>query len=335
MSGINKIISDIKSLKVQGARNVAKAGLRAMKAASEESKARSSEEFLRELSGVAEKLFRSRPTEPELRHSVKFIISSLSERASEQGAGKNAKDVKGAEKGAAKGAKASRPGSEVAALKKLASRLCNESLKDSRDSIKRLAEQGSRLIVDGDVVLTHCHSSSVVSVLLAAKKKRKKFSVIVTETRPRMQGIITAKELIKAKIPVEYVVDSAAAYVMKRVTKCLFGADAIMADGSIANKIGTYLMAIAADKFEVPVYIACGSHKFDSKTLLGFPEPIEIREAKEIIDPKSLKRAEIFNPAFDVTPPHYIKAVITEKGVFNPVTLATILAKEEEHYRAN
>ena len=105
---------------------------------------------------------------------------------------------------------------------------------------------------------------------------------------------------------------------MKQATKMIVGADAILADGSVVNKIGTYAMALLAKQFQTPVFVAVETLKFDPVTVMGAAEPIEQRMPDEIVDPQEIKKARILNPAYDVTPAELIDALITEKGIMRP-----------------
>jgi len=167
-------------------------------------------------------------------------------------------------------------------------------------------------------------ASRIRVALKKAKEKRKKFRVIVTETRPLNQGLATAKELAAAHIETTYIVDSAVSSVMKQVTKVLIGCDAILADGSIVNKIGTYTIALVAEKFQTPVFVAAETLKYDRITVMGTAEPIEERGPEEVTDTKDLKGVKISNPAFDVTPASLISALITEKGIMRPELIREI-----------
>ncbi len=176
---------------------------------------------------------------------------------------------------------------------------------------KSVAAEGAGLVKNNMTVLTHCHSSEAIALMKLAKAQGKKFRVIVTETRPRLQGIETAKDLIAAKIPVEYVVDSAALFYKRDIDIAIFGCDAIRKEG-IYNKIGTYIMALACRENKIPVYFVGDSLKMDRRPSIK----IEMRSAKEIIPPKALKGANILNPAFDCTPWKFASGVVTENGTF-------------------
>ncbi len=287
---VSRIIKDIKSMKIQGEREVAKSGLECFILTAKNSKARNRKEFMREIKSLAMVLTKTRATEPMLRNVMKNVLLRLNEYG-----GENVKEV--------------------------TVNICNEELRKIDEALIKIAEIGAGQIESGDKIMTHCHSHDVVAIFLEAKKQGKRFEVIVTESRPRLQGMLTAKDLTKAGIKVVYCVDSAMGWFMKETNKVLVGCDAILADGSIVNKIGTFPLALVAEKFGVPLFVAGETLKFDPQTIMGVPEPIEMREAKEIIDPKKLPRAKVINPAFDVTPADYIHALITEKGIMRPEVL--------------
>lgn len=181
-------------------------------------------------------------------------------------------------------------------------------------SKKKIAEIGSKLIENNSTIFTHCHSNTVMSILLKAKEKGKKFKVIATETRPLYQGHITALQLSKAKIPVTLVIDSAARVALKESDIMLIGCDAITTT-RIYNKIGSEMFAIMAKQLDVPVYVATNSWKFDVKSIYGTEEKIEKRSEKEIWSnaPRGVK---ILNPAFEKINPDLISGIISELGIF-------------------
>lgn len=292
---VKSIISDIKQLRVQGAVEVAKAGVLALELAARRSRAGAKKELLKELRIVAREVLHARPTEPALRQAVRFVIHDLQQY-------------------------------EGGDFDRHFVEMCKDHIGELNTSVEKIAGYGARIIREGDVVMTHCHSHAVVAILKHARADGKNFRVIVTETRPLMQGELTAKELTKAGVDVSYVIDSAAAHLMPGVSKVLVGADAILTDGSIVNKIGTQLIALAASAFSVPFIVAAGTHKFDSRTVLGFQEPLEERPAREVASSKRVGRASVRNPAFDITRARYITEIITEKGVYSPAALAALIA---------
>jgi len=168
-----------------------------------------------------------------------------------------------------------------------------------------------------DTIFTHCHSSTVVEALINAKKKKKKFEVYNTETRPLFQGRKTTLELKKSKIKTTQFVDSAAMIALtkkqgtKKVNKVFIGADAILRKGVI-NKVGSGMFSKIAFDNKIPVYVLANSWKFSPKQL-----KMEKRSFKEIWKGKSKGRIHIENPAFEFVPRKYITAIISELGVLN------------------
>jgi len=294
---VDRIIRDIKSLSIQGAREVAKAGLRALEQAAKKSRAKTAKAFVSELEKTAVKVSRTRPTEPGLKHMLSITLVKVR--------GFDTADVK--------------------KLKRFTFGVIEGLLDELESALDRIAENGARLIKSGDMIMTHCHSHSVVEILRKAKKQGKKFKVIVTETRPLYQGLMTAKDLLKSGIPVIYSEDSAVGHFMKVTTKVLVGCDAILPNGAVVNKIGTLPMAIVASHFGKPVFVAGGTIKITPDV------QIEFREAEEIIEPKRLPGAKIINPAFDVTPPEFIDRIITEKGTVRPDMIDRLLTREVEN----
>ncbi len=285
-SECSRIISRIKALEVQGATNVARAAMRCLEVTARKSKAKTRNAYLNELEDVGKRLVSARVTEPTLRNAVSTVILRV----------KLQEDPRD--------------------LRRVTLSECRRYLKELHEMIDRIADIGSGEINEGDVVFTHCHSRHVVEILKKARKKG--IEVIVTETRPRNQGIKTAKELLDAGIKVTYCTDSACGIYMKRATKMLVGCDAILDDGSIVNKTGTFPMALVAKRFNVPLIVAGGTYKFDQQTILDRPEPIEFRNPREIINPRKLPKANILNPAFDITPAEFIHSIVTEKGITKP-----------------
>jgi len=175
-----------------------------------------------------------------------------------------------------------------------------------------------KLIINRNVIFTHCHSTNVVKTLINAKKQGRKFEVYNTETRPLYQGRKTAKELTKAKIKVTTFVDSALNIALtkkqktKKVSKIFLGADAILSNGDVVNKVGSGLIAQIAKQNKIPVYIIADSWKFTDKN-----PKLEQRKYDEVWDdaPKNIR---IKNPAFEKVPAKLIKKIISEFGIYSP-----------------
>jgi len=281
-----KVLRDIKSLKIQGAENIARAAVKSLYHIIHHTKANSAKRLLLELKDARTKLISARETEPALRNALTFVMRNLDKN-------------------------------DIIHLISGLDKNIKEALDYFEDAEKKIAEIGSRKLKKNMVVFTHCHSSTVMLILAKGKFDGTKFSVHNTETRPRFQGRITAKELSALGIPVSHYVDSAARLALKKTDLFLFGADAVQSDGSVINKIGTELFLEIARKYDIPCYSCMASWKFDPKTVFGFGEPIENRNAKEVWDKKP-KGVTIINPAFEICEPELITGIISELGVFKP-----------------
>jgi methylthioribose-1-phosphate isomerase len=203
---------------------------------------------------------------------------------------------------------------------------------------KNIGRYGAALIHDGQTVLTHCNAGSLATagygtalgVIRAAWEQGKKIQVIADETRPVLQGArLTAWELMQDQIPVTLITDNMAGTLMRqgRIHLCIVGADRIAANGDVANKIGTYSVAVLARAHSIPFYVAAPYSTIDLKTASGADIPIEQRNPAEVITihgshPVAPEGVAVYNPAFDITPAELITRIITERGVFKPVELA-------------
>ena len=244
----NKIVSDIKSVKIQGARNVAKAALGAY--------------FLFPNEKSRRILLASRPTEPMMEnvlamaknHSEKNILTHFSQ---------------------------------------------------AQDKIN---QNVLKLVKNGDVLFTHCHSTNVTNALIYAKKHGKKFEVYNTETRPLYQGRKTALELRKAGIKVTMFIDSAFGLALKKTNSVFLGADALISQG-IINKIGSGVISEIAKVHKIPVYVIADSWKFTKRKV-----PIEQRSLNEVWD-KAPKNIKVKNPSFEFVDKKYITGIVTEFGL--------------------
>jgi len=191
----------------------------------------------------------------------------------------------------------------------------NQALEHFSLSKLQIAKLGSKLI--HGIVFTHCHSSTVINILKEAKKQNKHFQVFNTETRPLYQGRKTSHELEKAGIKVTMIIDSAAGDILDKIpvlpqaNLMIIGADAVLQDGSVINKIGSRMFAELANKHKIPVYIATDSWKFTNR-----PVKIEERSFKEVWE--SAKNIKIRNPAFEIVPAKYITKIISELGILTP-----------------
>jgi ribose 1,5-bisphosphate isomerase len=197
-------------------------------------------------------------------------------------------------------------------------------LKQLEIATKKIAKNGNRLIKNNYVIMTHCHSGEALIVIKQAKKSGKKISLIATETDPLEQGVKTAKELAKSRIPVTLITDNAAGFFMKDVDCVLLGADGLRKEG-VVNKIGTSLLAAAARANRKPFYVAANTLKLDKRKKFKIEERPTKEVYEELLRPGKLKGVKLRNPAFDLTKWKFVTSVITEKGVKKPKEILRLL----------
>jgi methylthioribose-1-phosphate isomerase len=199
-----------------------------------------------------------------------------------------------------------------------------------RKVCQKIGENGAALLEDGMSVLTHCNAGALATaglgtalgVIYAAKSQGKHICVFADETRPLLQGArLTAWELLQNEIEVTLICDNAAAALMRtgRIDAVLVGADRIARNGDVANKVGTYGLAVLAKEHHIPFYVAAPLSTLDMNLADGSQIPIEQRNSEEVTQGFGLQTAppevKVFNPAFDVTPAELVSAIISEKGI--------------------
>jgi len=301
-----KIAEDIRDMRIRGAGKIARSAAYALQLQAEKSEAKDVDAFWEEMKQAARILFNTRPTAVSLPNALRYVMH--------------------------RGKLAYEGGADLEKLRFIVITASKEFIHNSEKAIEKIGEIGAKRIEDGDVIMTHCHSKAAISVMKRAFEEGKDIKVIVTETRPRWQGKITAKELAGYGIPVIYVVDSAARHYMKMTDKVVMGADSITVNGAVINKIGTALIALTAKEHRVWTMIAAETYKFHPETMLGQLVEIEMRDPHEVIPKEELetwpKNIEVWNPAFDVTPPEYIDVIITERGIIPPGAAIDILREE-------
>jgi methylthioribose-1-phosphate isomerase len=290
----------IKTLRIRGAPLIGIAGAYGLALCAQAIEVKTKPQFLKELRRIAEALASTRPTAVNLRWAIDRMTA-----VAEAG-----KDVAGIKSALVIEAKAIHD--------------------EEREATRQLSQFGAELIKDGFTVLTHCNAGSLATggygtalgVIKAAKEQRKKISVIATETRPLLQGArLTAWELMQDGIPVTLITDSMAGYFLSRqkINCVIVGADRIAANGDVANKIGTYTLAVLANENNVPFYVAAPLSTIDRSAPSGDGIPIEERSPEEITHiqgiPVAAPGVQVANPAFDVTPHRYVSAIVTEQGI--------------------
>ncbi|WP_433749153.1 S-methyl-5-thioribose-1-phosphate isomerase [Falsibacillus pallidus] len=204
---------------------------------------------------------------------------------------------------------------------------------EDEDMCRKIGENALTLLDPSHPVMTICNAGSIATAKYGtalapfhiAMEKGKQFKVYACETRPLLQGArLTVWELLKSGVDATLIADSMAAYTIqeKNIKAIIVGADRIAQNGDTANKIGTYGLALLAQAFQIPLYVAAPSSTFDLSIETGREIPIEERKSEEITHfngiPSAPLDARVFNPAFDVTPGHLITAIITENGILKP-----------------
>jgi methylthioribose-1-phosphate isomerase (EC 5.3.1.23) len=224
-------------------------------------------------------------------------------------------------------------------VKEIANALLDEAHKIKREDIeinRAMGKNGAELLNDGARVLTHCNAGALATaghgtalgVFRSAVEAGKKISVIADETRPFLQGArLTAWEMVQENIPVTLISDNMSGHLMSHgeIDAIVVGTDRVASNGDVANKIGTYMVAVLAKRHNIPFYVACPLSTIDRSINSGKDIPIEERPVEEVTGYRdcqwAAKGVKVRNPAFDVTPADLVTGLITEKGVvLSPTT---------------
>ena len=302
----HSVARSIKEMNIRGAPAIGIAAAMGIALGAAEVKASTYDEFKRGLEPVFETLLSTRPTAVNIRWAVERFKGFLEERKDQS----------------------------VEALKQAlideAQKILDEDVRVNR----AIGEWGEKFIGDGARVLTHCNAGSLATggygtataPMLVAHERGKSLSVFADETRPLLQGArLTAWELKESGIPVTLITDNSAGALMKRgeIDLVIVGTDRTARNGDVANKIGTYTVAVLAKEHGIPFYVAAPTSSIDFSMSSGEEIPIEERPPEEVTDiwgrccvaPEGIG---VRNLAFDVTPARYVTAIITERGAFRP-----------------
>jgi methylthioribose-1-phosphate isomerase len=306
-----EVVEAIKTMTVRGAPAIGAAAAFGLALAANESLAKSVDELLKNLETAAQTLKASRPTAVNLAWAVEKILKAIQDRMGNE---------------------------PEATLNDLRLYVLEEAQRIADEDVagnKRMGKYGAELIYDGDTIIHHCNTGALavvdwgtaLGVIRTAHEQGKRVHVLVDETRPRLQGSrLTAWELGQYGIPYEIISDNMAGYFLRsgQVQRVFFGADRIAANGDIANKIGTYMLALAAYDNNVPIYSVAPTSTIDLSLAEGQFIPIEERDPDEVLgiqfhgERVAPEGAKACNPAFDVTPNRLINAIVTENGIVFP-----------------
>jgi translation initiation factor eIF-2B subunit delta len=285
---IISLIEQIKNDKVHGASQLARQAVNVLKLAAEHSQADSAEQFWGELAEVGERLKAVRPAMAPIFNIASRFLDALP-RVS--------------------------PDESLDIVKSLAIFQAAELISDSLQAIAQIVNYGSELIGDGDRIITHSYSSTVVAVLKEAFDRDRHIEVIATRSGPGGTGQRIARELERHGLTVTLIDDAAMGLYISGVHKVMVGADRICADGNIINGIGTYQLALAAEKVGVPFYVLAETLKFDPRLKSG---QVDLEEK----EPSGVK-----NPYFDITPLELVAGVVTENGLLTPEEVISYIEK--------
>jgi ribose 1,5-bisphosphate isomerase len=287
----------IASMETRGAATIADAAAAALATQARETDADDPEVFRESMRRAARSLHDTRPTAVSLPNALRYVLHGMD-------------------------------GGTVAELRASTVDRAERFRTDLDEAQATLGRVGAGRLRDGDVVMTHCHSTDAMSVVRAAVDQGKKLELVVKETRPRNQGHITASEARDLGVGVTLIVDNAAHRWLDGCDHVLVGADSIAADGSVINKVGTSGLAVSARDRGVPIMVAAQTIKLHPDTLTGQAVEIETRDEAEILDDErraDIGEIEVSNPAFDVTPPRHVDAIVTEHGQFPPESIVTLM----------
>lgn len=307
-----QVAESIRNMTVRGAPAIGASAAFGLALAAYESRAQAPRDLLADLQAAGDILKAARPTAVNLAWAVDRVLQATIRLSASESAPASADALR----------------AQVLAE---AQRIADEDVEIN----KRMAAHGATLIADGDTIVHHCNTGALAAVdwgtalgaIRSAWEQGKRIHVLVDETRPRLQGArLTAWELQQYGIPYEIISDNMSGYFMRRgqVQKVFFGADRVAANGDVANKIGTYMLSLAAHDNGIPAYSVVPTSTIDLSLAHGGLIPIEERDPEEVLELRfkgeriAPPGARARNPAFDVTPSRLITAIVTENGVVYP-----------------
>lgn len=294
------VIEEIRNMNVKGGSPFGRAAAWAYKLALEKENLNSIEEILARFNDISDQMIALKPTMATIYNS-KSLVYELLEGFSDN--------------------------TEIDIVKSKIIKLCENIIDHSFDSVSKLGRIGSNIIQNGDTIMMHSYSSTLMSIFISAAEQGKEFQVICTESRPLRESRLAVKILQSHNVKVTYITDASIWEFMPKADYIIMGADTITWDGSVANKMGTALISQLALVCKKPVYIASEVYKLDQRTKYGYPVVLERRTKDEIIinesDFDSFDGLDIINQFFDLTPARNITGLITEYGVIAPSNISS------------
>ena len=294
---ISDLIDKLKNNRTDGASELARQAAGILKTAAESSRTENAAEFVLEQAEIGKRLTSTHPSMATIYNMVSRLLSVLDRKSKRM---------------------------EPDAVRQLVIDRADEVMEESLKAVEEIARNSARLIKDGDTILTHSYSSTVVAALKKASAGYSDIRVVVTRSGPGRSGERTARELGGLNLGLMFIDDTAAGLYLSEVDKVMVGADRICSDGAVVNGAGTYMLALAAEKAGIPFYVLCETLKFDSR-LKSSEVEIEEKEPEEVAGKADLPAGTIIrNPYFDITPLELITSVVTENGLFTAKKLASV-----------
>jgi len=281
-------LAEIREDRIHGASELSRQSLRAMPLLAQTSNATTPEDLLAELRVFGQELMNSRPNMASLTNLVGRLLCVILAKRNES--------------------------STVEELKQTVANTCQQIVEESKNAVNEIGTRASSMIQDGMTVFTHSQSATVLEALKVAAKMGRRIRAIVTESRPLFEGRIVAQGLSAMSIPVTLAVDAAVGYLVETADLCIVGADCVLSDGSVVNKIGTFPLAMSAREHGKPFYVLCEKSKFNLRSLFEAQPEMEERGGYEVLPYAPNAALAVRNPYFDRTPSKLVSKLITEDG---------------------
>lgn len=302
MDDIGRAVEELRADHASGASALSRRAARALAQAARKAPASSPRELLERLREAAVALAGARPSMVAVANTVGLLLADARDHGAQ---------------------------TDVGSLRSFVAERARQIEEQWQDTVDVIAAHAAPLLPS--VVMTHSHSSTVLSSLTAERAGDR--HVIVCEGRPLFEGRRLAQDLAAAGVDVTLITDAQAGAFMAEAEAVLVGADTVLADGSVANKAGTYLFALAAHDHRVPVYVACESLKVSAERVWGEAVAPEEKEPEEVL-PEGLKGVSVRNVYFDLTPARLVTSVITEDGVFRSEGIGGLVERARRYAAA-
>lgn len=290
------VIEEIRNMNVKGGSPFGRSAAWAIKLACEQEELNSNDDLYRRIVELKDQMISLKPTMATIHNSCRLVENFY----------ENNKNF---------------PTDE---LKEKIVRLCDNIINNSFEAVDKLSQYGANRIQDGSVIMMHSYSSTLMGIFIAATEQGKKFTVICTESRPLRESRLAVRYLQELNQNVIYITDAELYEFMPMADIIIVGADSLACDGSVANKIGTAMVAKLAKSCKKPVYVASELYKYDTRTKYGYDIVLERRTKDEIVfegDFASYDGLEVINQFFDLTPAGDITALICEYGLIHPANI--------------